>query len=60
MPVILKAEDYEQWLDTKETKSERLQKLLVSYPAKEMSLHQVSRAVNSPTTDSPELIINSK
>lgn len=60
MPVILKAEDYEQWLDQKETDKERLQKLLAPYPADEMESHPVSRAVNSPTVDAPELILNSK
>jgi putative SOS response-associated peptidase YedK len=60
MPVILKAEDYDEWLDPKEANKERLQKLLAPYPAKEMSSHSVSRAVNSPTVDSPELILNSK
>jgi len=62
MPVILKAKDYDQWLDAKETKTERLQSLLVPYPAAEMASHAVSRAVNIPATDSPELIeeLNSK
>lgn len=60
MPVILKANDYEQWLDAKETDSARLANLLVPFPAEEMDSHPVSRAVNSPSADSPELIVNSK
>lgn len=60
MPVILKSKDYDQWLDAKQTDTDKLQKLLVPYPAKEMTSHEVSRAVNSPTFDSPELIKNSK
>ncbi len=56
MPVIIKAKDYEQWLDTKETKTDKLQKLLMPYPAEEMTSHAVSRSVNIPETDSPELI----
>lgn len=60
MPVILKAKDYEQWLDEKEKDTDKLQKLLVPYPSKEMASHAVSKAVNSPTYDSPELIENSK
>lgn len=60
MPVILKTEDYEQWLDTKLKDREMLEELLKPYPAEEMSSHAVSRAVNSPTVDSPELIVNSK
>lgn len=60
MPVILKPTDYDQWLDEKEKDTDRLQRLLVPYPADEMSSHTVSRAVNSPSEDSPELIVNSK
>ncbi len=60
MPVILKAVDYDEWLDTKEANTDKLQKLLAPYPPDEMSSHAVSRAVNSPTLDSPELIVNSK
>jgi putative SOS response-associated peptidase YedK len=59
MPVILKAEDYDLWLDEKEKNTERLQNLLVPYPSNEMRSHEVSKAVNSPTYDSPKLIINS-
>ena len=60
MPVILKSGDYDRWLDTKETDTEKLKTLLVPYPAAEMSSHAVSRAVNSPTADAPELILNSQ
>ncbi|HEY8562294.1 MAG TPA: SOS response-associated peptidase [Pyrinomonadaceae bacterium] len=62
MPVILKPEDYDQWLDEKEKKTERLQTLLVPYPAAEMASHAVGKAVNTPTYNSPELIerLNSK
>ena len=56
MPVILKANDYEQWLDTKENNADRLQKLLVPYPAKEMDSHAVSTGINYPDADSPDLI----
>lgn len=62
MPVILKAKDYEQWLDEKEKDTDKLQKLLVPYPSKEMASHAVSRAVNIPAANMPELIeeLNSK
>ena len=60
MPVILKPESYDQWLDEKEKNTDRLQKLLVPFPASEMALHAVSKAVNSPAYDSAELILNSK
>ncbi len=60
MPVILKAENYDLWLDEKEKNTERLQKLLVPYPSEEMASHAVSKAVNSPSYDAPELIKNSE
>lgn len=56
MPVILKAKDYEQWLDAKEKDTNKLQKLLAPYPAAEMTSHAVSRSVNTPSVDSTELI----
>lgn len=56
MPVILRPEDYEQWIDVKESNTERLQKLLAPYSAKEMSSHAVSTSVNYPDADSPDLI----
>jgi len=56
MPVILKSKDYEQWLDEKQADTNKLQNLLVPYPAKEMASHAVGKAVNSPSNDSSELI----
>jgi putative SOS response-associated peptidase YedK len=56
MPVILKAENYDRWLDEKEKNPERLQSLLAPFPAEEMASHAVGKAVNSPIYDSPELI----
>lgn len=56
MPVILKSDFYEQWLDPKEKNTDRLQKLLAPYPPAEMATHAVSRAVNIATNDSAELI----
>jgi len=62
MPVILKPNDYDQWLDEKLKNTDKLQDLLVPYPSKEMASHAVSKVVNTPTHDSPELInqLNSK
>lgn len=62
MPVILKPNNYDQWLDAKEKDTDKLQKLLKPYLADEMASHAVSRAVNSPGEDSSELIkqLNSK
>ncbi|HRH40849.1 MAG TPA: SOS response-associated peptidase [Pyrinomonadaceae bacterium] len=56
MPVILKPEDYDQWLDEKEKDTGKLQNLLMPYSAQEMDSYQVSKSVNSPFVDSPELI----
>jgi len=56
MPVILKSENYVQWLDPKEKNTDRLQKLLASYPPEQMDSHTVSRAVNIASSDSAELI----
>jgi putative SOS response-associated peptidase YedK len=60
MPVILKPESYDLWLDEKERNTDRLQSLLIPFTAGEMAAHTVGKAVNSPSYDSPELIINSK
>jgi putative SOS response-associated peptidase YedK len=56
MPVILKAESYDEWLDAKVKDTDKLQKLLVPYSAKEMDSHPVSRSVNIPDSNSEELI----
>lgn len=55
MPVILKKEDEDLWLDP-ESKIEDLKELLKPYPAKEMETWRVSTYVNSPKNDAPELI----
>lgn len=60
MPVILKEKDYDDWLDEKEHNTGYLQKLLVPFPASAMKSHPVSRLVNSPGENSPELIKNSE
>jgi putative SOS response-associated peptidase YedK len=56
MPVILRSDCYEQWLDQKETNTDRLQKLLTPYSAEKMTSHAVSRAVNLTTNNSTQLI----
>ncbi len=56
MPVILKPKNYEQWLDEKENDTDKLQKLLAPYPSAEMDSYKVSKSVNTPINDSPELI----
>ncbi len=52
MPVILKSESYDEWLDAKLKDTDKLQKLLMPYPAKGMSSYAVGRSVNVPDVDS--------
>lgn len=56
MPVILKPEAYEQWLDPNEQAPETLNGLLKPYPAEEMTAYPVSPLVNNPKTDTPACI----
>ena len=55
MPVILPRSGYTQWLDP--APSSGLQSLLVPYPAGEMEAYPVSRLVNSPGNDRPEILL---
>jgi len=57
MPVILPPESYEQWLDPAEQPPDRLQALLRSYPAEQMTAYPVSTLVNKPQNDRPECIL---
>jgi putative SOS response-associated peptidase YedK len=56
MPVILPPDAIELWLATEDRQPEQLNDLLIPYPAPEMVAFPVSRMVNSPQNDSPELI----
>jgi putative SOS response-associated peptidase YedK len=56
MPVILKPEDYDLWLDPGVQSADRLQPLLKAYAAEEMEHFAVSRFVNSPHNDGPACI----
>ena len=56
MPVILREQDYDRWIDPEEKDSKELQDLLVPYPASEMFAHQVSTHVNSPNNDDPRCV----
>ncbi len=56
MPVILPPSAYEQWLDPAERNPDDFNSLLKPYPAELMMAYPVSRLVNSPKNDSPELI----
>ena len=55
MPVILREESYEQWLDPKVSPSE-LKKLLEPYDSDEMKSHPVSSRVNHADAEGEELI----
>ena len=55
MPVMLGEDTRWSWLDPQAKQSD-LQDLLVPYPADEMKCFAVSRAVNSPKNDRPEIL----
>jgi putative SOS response-associated peptidase YedK len=56
MPVILRPEDEEQWLDVSRTSFAKAQSLLKPYPEELMDAHDVSPIVNSAKYDGPECI----
>ena len=56
MPVILRPEDEEQWLDAYRTPFAKAKSLLKPYPAELMDAHDVSPIVNSAKYDGPECI----
>lgn len=56
MPVILKPEDYDVWLDPDVRRAEMLKPLLRPYPDKEMAAHAVSPMVNSPSNEDPRCV----
>ncbi len=55
MPVILDEEARWKWLDPAATQKE-LMGFMKPYPAEEMKCFEVSRAVNSPNNDVPEVV----
>jgi putative SOS response-associated peptidase YedK len=56
MPVILRPEDEEQWLDSSRTAFSKARSLLKPHPAELMNAHDVSTIVNSAKYDGPECI----
>jgi putative SOS response-associated peptidase YedK len=56
MPVILRLEDEEQWLDTSRTSFAKARSLLKPFPAELMEAHDVTPIVNSANYDGPECI----
>lgn len=56
MPAIIQPENYSLWLDPSLTDVEVLQGMLGPYPERLMEAYPVSRKVNSPTNDGPDLV----
>lgn len=57
MPVILPLDCYTQWIDPNPQPPSRFDSILSPYPAEEMEALPISRLVNSPDNDSPEVIL---
>ena len=56
MPVILRPEDEEQWLDVSRTPFAKAKSVFKPYPDELMDAHDVSAIVNSAKYDGPECI----
>lgn len=56
MPVILKKEQENTWLDPDIIEPEHLKPLLTAYPTEEMDSYIVSQSVNSPKNDNVDII----
>ena len=56
MPVILRPEDESRWIALKPDPA--LVSLLVPYPADKMEAYPVSKEVNVPSNDRPEVLVN--
>lgn len=56
MPVILRPEDYSDWLDPAPRAATSLQRLIAAFPAEQMEAYPVSALVNSPSNDRAELL----
>jgi len=57
MPVILQSYTYTQWLDSAPQTPNRLNNILVPFPAREMEAYPVSILVNSPGNDRAECVL---
>lgn len=56
MPVILRKEDEEDWLNPDTVEPEHLLPLLKPYPAEEMEEWRVSNAAKNVRNEGPELV----
>jgi putative SOS response-associated peptidase YedK len=57
MPVMLRTEDFDSWLDPEVTSAAELMPLLTPYPADEMRMYPVSTDVNNPRHEGPECVL---
>lgn len=56
MPVILRPEQYDLWLDPATTDPEKLKPLYHPFPSELMEMYPVSTFVNSPRNNSPDCV----
>jgi putative SOS response-associated peptidase YedK len=56
MPVILKSEDYDLWLDPEVKDPKLLKPLLQPYPSEDMKVEPVSSKVNKASYDAPDCV----
>ncbi len=56
MPVILRPEDYAEWLDAAPRTAQSLQHLVAPFPPELLEAYPVSALVNSPSNDRAELL----
>jgi len=56
MPVIIKPDNYTAWLDGRLTDIPKIQAMAQPYPERFMEAYPISRNVNNPLYDSPDLI----
>jgi len=57
MPVIVKPENYAEWLDPDVNDVNRLHTLIGPYPENFMKVYQVSQGINSTANDGAELLV---
>ena len=56
MPVILEPDHYQVWLSSDPVPQQILFECLHPYPPEKMEIYEISKLVNSPRNDSPEII----
>jgi putative SOS response-associated peptidase YedK len=57
MPVIIKAEDYDVWLDVEKTADFNLHTILMPCDSKLLKAYEVSLSVNNPKNNTAECIV---